>query len=162
MRDTSHITSSKSPDPEVRKAYRKKRELDGKEAFSQDGARQHIAKNQERAARLAESLKIKNTSVAALTEAVEDRLWLVLQAIDIPTITVMSARDLTSLASMLFEKRSLLRGEPTQIVRSEHGALDKVMALLIEESRKRKLARGVPEAALEGQFKQIAPSTDNQ
>ncbi len=162
MIEAPNITSSQSPDPGVRRAYRLKREAEGKTISSVAAAREHIEKIRGRSARLEESLKVKDTSAVALLEAVEEKLWLVLQAIDVPTIVTMSARDLTGLGSMLFEKRSLLRGEPTQIVRSEHGALDKVMALLIEESRKRKLARGVAEAELEGQFKRIDPPTDDQ
>ena len=72
---------------------------------------------------------------------IEERLVTALQMMDSTTVASMSPRDLNSMISMLTEKRNLLRGEPTAIVRNDQrGSLEKVGALLLAEMARRGIA----------------------
>lgn len=73
-----------------------------------------------------------------LQDMVDNRLGVLLTVMDPVTLAGASLADQTRAANMLFEKRALLRGEPTQIVRTEHRVgLDKVMGMLMEEAKRR-------------------------
>lgn len=78
-------------------------------------------------------------------DAFDEKLKLALACLDPVAIASASVSDLTRLTSMLTEKRALLRGEPTAIVRNEQrGGLDKVAALLLEEVKRRGITLDIP------------------
>lgn len=78
-------------------------------------------------------------------EQFDAKLALVLACLDPVAIASASVADLTRLASMLTEKRALLRGEPTAIVRNEQrGGLDKVAAALMAEITRRGITLDLP------------------
>jgi hypothetical protein len=80
-----------------------------------------------------------------LQDTVDQRLGLILTVMDNVTMAGASLADLTRAANMLFEKRALLRGEPTQIVRSEHRVgLDKIGVMLMAELGKRGVTVDLP------------------
>lgn len=70
--------------------------------------------------------------------AVDEALWRILRQLDDVKIGAMSGRELAAAAASLLEKRALLRGEPTQIVRNDNRAtLEKVGELLVAEMVRR-------------------------
>lgn len=71
---------------------------------------------------------------------VEDRLYMALKTLDSTVMAAASPKDLSAMVSMLIEKRNLLKGEPTAIVRNEHrGGLAEVAKLLLAEVARRGL-----------------------
>lgn len=78
---------------------------------------------------------------------VDKALWKLGRAFSATKIAKMSGKEIASAWSALLEKRALLRGEPTAIVRSENrGSLEKVGALLLQEMARRGMAvRDAPE-----------------
>lgn len=75
---------------------------------------------------------------AMFAQMLDEKFWTALALLDDVTIASAGPRDLTQMISMLAEKRQLLRGEPTAIVRSDQRTgLDKVAALLLNEARRR-------------------------
>lgn len=76
-----------------------------------------------------------------LQDAVDKKLGDVLTLMDPVSLAGASVADLTRAANMLFEKRALLRGEPTAIVRNEQrGGLDKLAEMLLAEVGRRGIA----------------------
>lgn len=71
-------------------------------------------------------------------DEIDRKLARALALLDDTVMATATPGDLTRLVSMLIEKRALLRGEPTAIVRNEQrGSLDKVAALLLGELQRR-------------------------
>jgi hypothetical protein len=69
---------------------------------------------------------------------VDETIWRILRELDDVKVAQMNGRELAAAASTLLEKRALLRGEPTQIVRNENrGSLEAVGALLLAEMARR-------------------------
>lgn len=78
-------------------------------------------------------------------DAFDQKLALALACLDPVAIASASVADLTRLTSMLTEKRALLRGEPTSIVRNEQrGGLDKLAELLLTEVGRRGIVLDAP------------------
>lgn len=79
-------------------------------------------------------------------DAFDEKLKLALACLDPVAIASASVADLTRLTSMLTEKRALLRGEPTAIVRNEQrGGLDSLAQLLLAEVKKRGIVIDLPQ-----------------
>lgn len=73
-----------------------------------------------------------------LQDSIDQTLGVVMTLMDPVRLAGSSTADLTRAASMLFEKRALLRGEPTAIVRNEQrGGLDAVARMLLAEVERR-------------------------
>lgn len=73
-------------------------------------------------------------------------IWRLLKEFDGPKISKMNGRELSASVASLLEKRALLRGEPTAIVRNENrGSLEKVGELLLAEMARRGMKVGGPE-----------------
>lgn len=80
-----------------------------------------------------------------LQDSIDQKIGLIMTLMDPVTMAGASVADLTRAANMLFEKRALLRGEPTAIVRNEQrGGLDAIAALLLAEVRKRGIVLDLP------------------
>lgn len=78
-------------------------------------------------------------------EQFDEKLKLALACLDPVTVASMTGEGLTRMVSMLVEKRALLRGEPTAIIRNEQrGGLDKVAALFLAEAARRGIALDLP------------------
>lgn len=72
--------------------------------------------------------------------AVDETLWRIIRQLDDVKIGAMSGKELMTALASLLEKRALLRGEPTQIVRNDNrGTLEKVGELLLAEMVRRGL-----------------------
>lgn len=81
-------------------------------------------------------------------DEIDKKLALALACMDQVTLAGASAADLTRFISMSIEKRALLRGEPTSIVRNEQrGGLDKLAALLLDEVKRRGFDLDMPKTA---------------
>lgn len=79
----------------------------------------------------------------------EERLYWALKMLTPDVLAKAGPRDLSSMISMLIEKRNLLKGEPTVITRSEHrSGLDNVAKLLLAEMGRRGIT-------IEGNFKKV-------
>jgi hypothetical protein len=73
-----------------------------------------------------------------LQDSIDAKIGLTLTLLDSVTLAGASVADLTRLFNALTEKRALLRGEPTAIVRNEQrGGLDKLAGLLLAEAQRR-------------------------
>lgn len=73
-----------------------------------------------------------------LQDSIDQTLGTIMTLFDPVTLAGASVADLTRAANMMFEKRALLRGEPTAIVRNEQrGSLDAVAAILLKEAQRR-------------------------
>jgi hypothetical protein len=82
---------------------------------------------------------------AYFQQTLDETIWRILRELDDIKIGGMTGQQLASAASTLLEKRALLRGEPTQIVRNENrGSLEKVGELLLAELARR--GRKIPGA----------------
>jgi hypothetical protein len=69
---------------------------------------------------------------------VDTVIWRLLRQMTTVKIQKMSGREIAAAANGFIEKRALLRGEPTAIVRSENrGSLEKVGELLLAEMARR-------------------------
>ena len=78
---------------------------------------------------------------ALFQSLVEERLFWAMKLLTPDVIAAAGPRDLTQMISALVEKRNLLRGEPTAIVRNENrGSLEQVGQLLVQEMRRRGLS----------------------
>lgn len=83
-----------------------------------------------------------------LQDSVDQTLGVIMTLMDPVTLAGASLADLTRAANVLFEKRALLRGEPTSIVRNEHrGGLDKLAELLLGEVQRRGVQIDIPKSA---------------
>lgn len=84
-------------------------------------------------------------------DAVDQKLAVTLACLDPVTIASASVSDLTRLFNALTEKRALLRGEPTSIVRNEHrGGLDKLAEVLLAEVQRRGVVLDLPAREVAG------------
>ena len=73
-----------------------------------------------------------------LSDIIDDRLMRALQYLDDYQMAGASARDLAYVIDRLFNMRSLLRGEPTQIMgHDERRALNDLVPLMMAEARRR-------------------------
>ena len=109
-----------------------------------------LAKGGDRARLLRGELPVPATlTTSTFLALTEERLWWAFKALDPSVIAGAPAKDLSTIISMLIEKRNLLRGEPTQIVRSEQRVdLERAAKLLMREAAK----RGV---TLDGDFREV-------
>jgi hypothetical protein len=82
-----------------------------------------------------------------LQDSIDRTLGVIMTLMDPITLAGASVADLTRAASMLLEKRALLRGEPTSIVRNEHrGKLDELGGVLLGELQKRGITLDMPKS----------------
>lgn len=110
-----------------------------------------------RAASLARAKPPMRLDSAYFQGAVDEAIWRILRELDSVKVAGMNGRELAAAASALLEKRALLRGEPTAIIRSENrGSLEKVGELLLAELARR--GRTIPgvEKLIEGRAKEVA------
>ena len=83
---------------------------------------------------------------------IEDRAWLALQFLDEFAMIQASPKDRALIASILLEKRQLLRGEPTQILGIEDRAeLTRILPMLFEEAK----SRGIEFASIDAEFEEV-------
>lgn len=74
---------------------------------------------------------------------VDEVLWRLLRELSAVKIRKMSGREIAAAASAFLEKRALLRGEPTAIVRNDNrGSLEKIGSMLLMEIERREKAHG--------------------
>ncbi len=84
---------------------------------------------------------------------IEDRAYLALKLLDPFAMLQASPRDRAIIASILLEKRQLLKGEPTQILGVEERAeLDRVLPMLVREGQKRGMTIDLSADAVEEKF----------
>lgn len=77
---------------------------------------------------------------------VDTVIWRLLREMSTAKIQKMSGREIAAAASAFLEKRALLRGEPTAIVRNENrGSLEKVGEMLLAEIARRRMKSAEPE-----------------
>ena len=87
-------------------------------------------------------------------EQIEEKLALALLQLTPSKLNRSSGRELTSIVSMLSEKRALLRGEPTQIVSHEQRQkLNDLLPELIKEAKRRGIT-------IEGSMKDVTPKPE--
>lgn len=81
-------------------------------------------------------------------DEIDRKLALAFACMDQVTLAGATLADLTRFSGMLLEKRALLRGEPTSIVRNEQrGGLDKLAELLLGEVQRRGIVLDMPKTA---------------
>lgn len=89
-----------------------------------------------------------------LQDAIDQKIGTAMTLLDTMTLAGSSVADLTRLLSMLYEKRALLRGEPTAIVRNEQrGGLDTVARMLLAEVER----RGITLDITKQEYREVSP-----
>jgi hypothetical protein len=88
--------------------------------------------------------------------SIDEALWRLLRQLDDVKISAMNGRELAAAVATLLEKRALLRGEPTQIVRNDNrGSLEKIGEMLMAEMVRR--GRKIP--GMENPVLDVTPKT---
>jgi hypothetical protein len=91
----------------------------------------------------------KKMTTESLLSDIEKRLSLALHFLDEATLRDASVKQLSDLVKVMFDRRQLLMGEPTQIVSNDdRRTINKLLPIILEQAR----MRGISVPVIEGEI----------